>query len=65
MYETPYTPTDQFDLTNLPVSVQAIVGLVSSGHTTSEIVEAYPFLSSEDIEGCYDYAEFLAGAFQH
>jgi uncharacterized protein (DUF433 family) len=38
------------------VTVGAIVGLVASGHTNSEILAAYPYLEEEDIRQALAYA---------
>lgn len=38
------------------VTVGAIVGLVASGHSHSEILAAYPYLEDEDIRQALAYA---------
>jgi uncharacterized protein (DUF433 family) len=38
------------------VTVGTIVGLVASGHTFSEILDAYPYLEDEDIRQALTYA---------
>jgi len=38
------------------VTVGAIVGLIASGHSTEEILEAYPYLEREDITDALAYA---------
>jgi uncharacterized protein (DUF433 family) len=38
------------------VTVGAIVGLIASGHSTAEILEAYPYLQAEDIQQALAYA---------
>ena len=38
------------------VTVGAIVGLVAAGHSTSEILEAYPYLEEADINAALQYA---------
>ena len=38
------------------VTVGMLVGLVASGHSTSEILEAYPYLEEEDIREALTYA---------
>jgi uncharacterized protein (DUF433 family) len=38
------------------VTVGMIVGLVASGHSTSEILAAYPYLEAEDIRQALAYA---------
>ena len=38
------------------VTVGTIVGLVAAGHSTQEILEAYPYLEAEDIREALGYA---------
>jgi len=38
------------------VTVGTVVGLVASGHSPSEILEAYPYLEAEDIRQALEYA---------
>jgi uncharacterized protein (DUF433 family) len=38
------------------VTVGAIVGLVAAGHTTTEILNAYPYLEKADIREALTYA---------
>jgi uncharacterized protein (DUF433 family) len=38
------------------VTVGTVVGLVASGYTTAEILEAYPYLEAEDIRQALAYA---------
>lgn len=38
------------------VTVGTIVGLLASGHTTSEILKAYPYLEEEDVKAALSYA---------
>lgn len=38
------------------VTVGTIVGLVASGYTNSQILEAYPYLEEEDIRQALAYA---------
>lgn len=38
------------------VTVGTVVGLVASGHTTSEILKAYPYLEEEDIHKALECA---------
>lgn len=38
------------------VSVGTVVGLLAAGRSTSEILEAYPYLESEDIDQSLAYA---------
>jgi uncharacterized protein (DUF433 family) len=40
----------------LRVTVGLIVGLIAVGHTPAEILEAYPYLESEDIREALAYA---------
>jgi uncharacterized protein (DUF433 family) len=43
-------------LRGMRVTVGAIVGLVASGHSTAEILAAYPYLEEEDIRQALAYA---------
>lgn len=38
------------------VTVGTIVGLVAEGYTPEEIVEAYPYLDTEDVQAALRYA---------
>lgn len=38
------------------VTVGTIVGLVAEGHTPEEIVEAYPYLDTDDVQAALRYA---------
>ena len=38
------------------VTVGMIVGLVATGHSTSDILHAYPYLEAEDVEATLQYA---------
>ena len=38
------------------VTVGMIVGLVASGHSNAEILEAYPYLEEQDIRQALEYA---------
>jgi len=38
------------------VTVGTIVGLVASGHSAADILEAYPYLEAEDIRQALGYA---------
>jgi len=38
------------------VTVGTIVGLIAAGHTTQEILKAYPYLEEEDIREALAYA---------
>lgn len=40
----------------LRVTVGTIVGLVASGHSTEEILRAYPYLEEEDVREALAYA---------
>jgi uncharacterized protein (DUF433 family) len=40
----------------LRVTVGTLVGLVASGHSTVEILKAYPYLEQEDIRAALEYA---------
>ncbi len=44
----------------LRVTVGTIVGLVASGYSTAEILEAYPYLEEEDIREALAYAAWRA-----
>ncbi len=41
---------------NTRVTVGTIVGLVAEGYTPEEIVEAYPYLDTEDVQAALRYA---------
>jgi uncharacterized protein (DUF433 family) len=40
----------------LRVTVGAIVGLVAAGHSTAEILQAYPYLEEDDVRQALAYA---------
>ena len=40
----------------LRVTVGTIVGLVAAGHSTADILKAYPYLQAEDISEALSYA---------
>lgn len=40
----------------LRVTVGTIIGLMASGHSTAEILKAYPYLEAEDLQECLAYA---------
>jgi uncharacterized protein (DUF433 family) len=40
----------------LRVTVGAIIGLLASGHSTTDILTAYPYLEEEDIREALAYA---------
>ncbi|MGK7904991.1 MAG: DUF433 domain-containing protein [Hormoscilla sp.] len=42
------------------ITVSLVLSLVASEMTTSEILEAYPYLEAEDIKASLQYAAFLA-----
>jgi uncharacterized protein (DUF433 family) len=42
------------------VTVGTIVGLMASGYTTEEILDAYPYLEEEDIREALAYAAWRA-----
>jgi uncharacterized protein (DUF433 family) len=44
----------------LRVTVGTIVGLVAAGHSTAEILQAYPYLEEEDVRQALAYAAWRA-----
>ena len=44
----------------LRVTVGAIVGLLASGKTEREVLEAYPYLTTEDLRAALAYAAWRA-----
>jgi uncharacterized protein (DUF433 family) len=38
------------------VTVGMVVGLVAAGHSSPEILQAYPYLEEDDIRQCLSYA---------
>lgn len=44
----------------LRVTVGTIVGLVAAGHSTADILQAYPYLEAEDIREALVYAAWRA-----
>ena len=40
----------------LRVTVGTVVGLVAAGHSTAEILQAYPYLEEEDVRQALAYA---------
>ncbi len=42
------------------MTVAAVLRLVAAGHSTPEILDAYPYLEREDIEETLAYAAWLA-----
>lgn len=47
-------------LRGLRVTVGTIVGLVSAGHASEEILRLYPYLEAEDITAALEYAAWRA-----
>ena len=43
-------------LRGMRVTVGTLVGLVASGHTSAEILAAYPYIEAEDIRQALAYA---------
>ena len=43
-------------LRGMRVTVGTVVGLVASGHSTAEILAAYPYIQAEDIRQALAYA---------
>ena len=44
----------------LRVTVGTIVGLIAAGHSTDDILQAYPYLEPEDITEALEYAAWRA-----
>ncbi len=44
----------------LRMTVGTIVGLVAAGHSTADILKAYPYLETEDIQESLAYAAWRA-----
>ena len=42
------------------VTVGTIVGLLASGHSTEEILRAYPYLEREDVQAALSFAAWRA-----
>jgi len=42
------------------VTVGTIVGLLASGHSVEEVLEAYPYLEKEDVNAALSYAAWRA-----
>jgi len=40
----------------LPVTVGAVVGLIAAGYSHTRILQAYPYLETEDIQHALAYA---------
>jgi uncharacterized protein (DUF433 family) len=47
-------------LRGMRITVALIVNLVANGMTTAQILEAYPYLESEDVRQALQYAAGLA-----
>ena len=47
----------------LRVTVGAVVGLLAAGHSTTQILDAYPYLEEEDIREALGYAVWRAEEF--
>jgi uncharacterized protein (DUF433 family) len=47
-------------LRGMRITVALIVNLVANGMTVAEILEAYPYLESEDVRQALQYAAWLA-----
>ena len=45
----------------LRVTVGAIVGLMASGHSTADILTAYPYLEEEDLQEALAYSDRECG----
>lgn len=48
----------------LRVTVGTVVGLLASGHSTAEILQAYPYLEEEDIREALAYAAWRVEEFE-
>ena len=42
------------------VTVGTVVGLLASGHSLDEVLEAYPYLEKDDLEAALAYAAWRA-----
>ncbi|ASC73578.1 hypothetical protein XM38_045470 [Halomicronema hongdechloris C2206] len=47
------------------ISVSLVLSLLANGMSTTEVLEAYPYLEVEDISACLEYAAFLASEEVH
>jgi len=47
-------------LRGLRVTVGTIVGLVAAGHSTADILRAYPYLEEDDVREALSYAAWRA-----
>ena len=43
------------------VTVSAMLGLLAAGHTESEVLSSYPYLSQEDLKAVLSYAAWCTG----
>lgn len=43
-------------LRNMRVTVNKVVGLIASGHSIAEVLNAYPYLEEEDVRQALSYA---------
>ena len=48
----------------LRVTVGTVVGLLAAGHSTAQILDAYPYLEEEDIREALAYAAWRAEEFE-
>ena len=48
----------------LRVTVGTMVGLLAAGHSTAQILDAYPYLEEEDIREALAYAAWRAEEFE-
>lgn len=42
------------------ITVSIVLNLLANGMTKNEIIDLYPYLESEDIDQCLNYAAYLA-----
>lgn len=42
------------------ITVSIVLNLIANGMSKAEIIEEYPYLESEDIDQCLNYAAYLA-----
>jgi uncharacterized protein (DUF433 family) len=61
----PHVMFGQPCIRGLPVTVTAVVGMISSGESVDEILSEYPFLESEDISAALDYAAATSNGADH
>ncbi len=48
----------------LRVTVGTVVGLLAAGHSTAQILDAYPYLEEEDVREALAYAAWRAEEFE-